>query len=47
VPKEATFFDKITSEHYFLNESNLNLTNKRSRLRMNQGVIVYATLLFR
>jgi len=38
VPKEVTFFfGKIVSEHYFLNESNLNLTNKRSRLRMNQG----------
>jgi len=37
VPKEATFFfGKIASEHYFLNQSNLNLTNKHSRLCMNQ-----------
>jgi len=37
VPKEATFFfGKIASEHYFLNQSNLNPTNKRSRLCMNQ-----------
>jgi len=37
VSKEATFFSsKIESEHYFLNQSNLNLTNKRSRSCMNQ-----------
>jgi len=38
VSKEATFFfGKIASEYYFLNESNLKLTNKRSRLRNNKG----------
>jgi len=42
MPKEAIFFSgKIASEHYFLNDNNLNLTNKLSKLRMNQGRRAY------